>query len=342
MLEPKLPKVEDFKMSETKRCCKCGRQRPMGSFIKTRAWIYPDGVSDICAECIDLYLKKVNWDWQEVDKLCQMFDLPFIPRVLEKMRENKVGNTFLLYSKQFESSEYEPFHWKDYYDKWLELKHKGEIDKELPLINDNYFADLALRWGKNYDRDELVYLENLYNGILSSQNVSGALNHDQAQKLCKISLQIDNYIRAGENIDKLMSSYEKLTKVANFTPQNSKADNDFSSFGEVAFWLEKRDWINTWYNDENKDIVDEVMHSWQTFVQRLYTNESGIGEEITARIDQLKIAQELEKSESDLDKKGFTENVFDIDEYVDLEGRENQLYEDFIVEDVLNADTTGV
>lgn len=340
MLELKMK--DDFQYAETKQCSCCHKEKPRSSFIKTRAWIYPDGFSDICTDCIELHLKKCNWNWQEVDKLCQMFDLPFIPRILEEMRSKKIANTFLLYSKQFESSEYEPFHWKDYYEKWIELRQKGEIDKELPLIKDDYYADLALRWGKNYDREELIYLENLYNGILSSQNVAGALNHDQAQKLCKISLQIDNYIRAGENIDKLMSSYEKLTKVANFTPQNAKSDGDFGSFGEVAFWLEKRDWLNMWYTDENKDIVDEVMHSWQAFVQRLYTNESGIGEEISNRLEQLKIEREIQQGDMDLAKKGITDSLFDIDEYVDLEQRDNSLHEDFNVEDVLDSETVKV
>ncbi len=329
MLEPKIDKPI---LNTTTKCCRrCGHTKNISSFIKTRAWIYPDGYSDICGECFDVYFKTKNWEWQEVDKVCQMLDIPFIPRIFEEIKSKNLQNTFLIYSKHFNDIEYEAFHWKDYYEKWKELKSKGDIDKELPLIKDDYYADLSLRWGKNYDREELIYLENLYNGILSSQNVAGALNHDQAQKLCKLSLQIDNYIRAGESVDKLMSSYEKLTKVANFTPQNAKSDNDFSSFGEVAAWLEKRKWINTWYNDADKDIVDEVIHSMQTYVRRLYTNESGIGDEITNRIEQLKVAQKIEQGDSDLDKVRVAD-YFDIDE-VDLDKRDNEAYEEFKIED---------
>ncbi len=123
-------------------------------------------------------------------------------------------------------------------------------------------------------------MENLYNGLLSTQNVVGALQTDQAQKLCKVSLTIDERIRAGQDFDKLMGSYEKLTKVADFTPKNAKSDSDFSSMGEIVAWLEKRGWLNPWYDDANRDIVDEVIHSNQAFVQRLYTNESNLGDEI--------------------------------------------------------------
>lgn len=329
MLEPKIDVT--FPTNTVKQCKICKRNKPLSSFIKTRSWVYTDGYSDICGECFEAHFKAIDWKWSEVDKTCQVLDLPFIPRILEEMKSKKLQNTFLMYSKYVSGNEYEPFHWQDYYEKWKKLKDKGDIDKELPLIKDSYYEDLALRWGKNYDREELVYLENLYNGILSSQNVAGALNHDQAQKLCKLSLQIDNFIRAGEPVDKLMSSYEKLTKVANFTPQNAKSDNDFSSFGEVAAWLEKRKWINTWYDDADKDIVDEVIHSMQTFVQRLYTNESGIGDEITNRIEQLKVARDLEKGDSDLDKVHVAD-YFEIDE-VDLDARDNTAYEEFKIDD---------
>ena len=94
--------------------------------------------------------------------------------------------------------------------------------------------------------------------------------------------------------------------------------------------------------DENKDIVDEVMHSWQAFVQRLYTNESGIGEEISNRLEQLKIEREIQQGDMDLAKKGITDSLFDIDEYVDLEQRDNSLHEDFNVEDVLDSETVKV
>lgn len=170
----------------------------------------------------------------------------------------------------------------------------------------------------------MTYLEDLYTGLLATQSVSGALQADQARKLCKISLEIDHAIRAGEAFDKLMASYDKLVKTADFTPKNVKSENDFDSFGEVAAWLERRGWINTYHDDVNKDVVDEVIQNLQAFNQRLYINESNIGEEIAARIDALKIAQELENNYdlSDLEK---------FEEY-DNTGYETLLHEDFDID----------
>lgn len=337
------PKIPNKKKIYFKTCCKCGEQKITDDFIQTKNWFYGDGYSNICASCVDNHLKDADWAWDEVDKACQTFDIPFIPKKFEEIRSQNPEECFRIYAKFFNSNEYEELGWKDYYNKYVELKNKAALDRELPLVNDSYYEDLQLRWGANYSREQLVYLENLYNGLLSTQNVNGALQTDQAQKLCKISLNIDERIMANVDFDKLMSSYEKMTKIADFTPKNAKSDSDFSSMGEVVAWEEKRGWLNKWYDGANKDIVDEVIQSMQTFVQRLYINEPGIGEEVNERIQQLKIASDLDKKDADLEKKRLSDDPFFDIEDVNYEERDNKIYEDLILdEDVLDSKIMGV
>lgn len=325
-----------------KTCSKCQVNKPKEYFIEVSSWFYDDQYAPICNSCIKEYMREVEWEWQEVDQLCQYLDIPFIPSQFEKMHDEYGDEVFPIYARLFKTSEYERFGWKDYHQKYLELKTKHLIDKELPRISDTYYDDLRLRWGMNYDNEELTYLENLFNGLLASQNVVGALGMDQAQKMCKISLNIDERIRSGTDFDKLMASYEKMAKIADFTPKNAKSDSDFSSMGEVVAWLEKREWINTFYDDVNRDIVDEVIHSQEAFVQRLYTNESNMGEEITERIEQLKLAAALEKGDQDLEQKRFNDDPFFEVEEVNLEKHDNEMYEELLVDDVLDSDTTRV
>lgn len=340
MLEPNIPNKQNLVL--IKRCSKCGEEKTSNNYCRVNNWYYADNLAPVCNECIKKYLISVNWGWQEIDKLCQIMDIPFIPKEFERLKEINNENVFPIYAKFVMSSEYEPFGWEDYHKKYLELKNKAKLDMELPYISDSYYQDLKIRWGYNYDNEQLVYLENLFNGLLATQNVNGALQMDQAQKLCKISLNIDERIMAGIDFDKLMSSYEKLTKVADLTPKNSRSDSDFSSMGEIVAWEEKRGWLNKWYDNANKDIVDEVIHSMQSFVQRLYINEPGIGDEVNERVQQLKIAAELDKKDTDLEQKRFLEDpFFDIDE-VKLEDRDNNLYEELIIDDVLDNDTTKV
>jgi hypothetical protein len=144
-----------------------------------------------------------------------------------------------------------------------------------------------------------------------------------------MSYEIDNRIREGSDFDKLLSSYDKLVKAAEFTPKNVKNINDFDSVGELIKWLEKRGWKNTFYDGVTRDIVDETIKNFQNFNQRLYTNESGIGEQITERINGLKSVKQIE------DESYYgTNKEYDLDEY------DNQGYIALVHDEDFRADLT--
>ena len=158
---------------------------------------------------------------------------------------------------------------------------------------------------------------------------------DQAQKICKMSYEIDRRIEEGTDFDKLLASYDKLVKAAEFTPKNVKNINDFDTFGEAAKWMEKNGWRNRFYDNVTRDVVDETIKNFQSFVQRLYTNESNIGDEVTRRMEALKRTSELENGDNyygtgdshDLDafeREGYEMSFDDEDEdfAVDLEDDE--------------------
>lgn len=67
-----------------------------------------------------------------------------------------------------------------------------------------------------------------------TQNISGALQADQAIKICKISYELDCRIREGTDFDKMLTAYDKLVKTAEFTPKNVKNASDFESVGELC------------------------------------------------------------------------------------------------------------
>jgi hypothetical protein len=80
-----------------------------------------------------------------------------------------------------------------------------------------------------------------------------------------ISLELESRIRAGADFDKLLSSYDKLVKVAEFTPKNAKNANDFDSVGELIKWLEKRGWKNKFYDGVTRDVIDETIKNIQNY-----------------------------------------------------------------------------
>ena len=318
-LQPDIARRRSFAL---KTCNRCQAPQTPESFAPTKSIFYADGALPICNSCIESYLEDVDFDWGEVNKLCQYADIPFVPKEWERMRELNGSNAFPKYAEVFAQSEYEDLGWSEYFEAFRALKASGELDDELPGIADKKRQKLQERWGANYDDEALRYLENLYNGLMTTQNVNGALQVDQALKICKMSYEIDCRIREGADFDKLLSSYDKLVKAAEFTPKNVKNINDFDSVGELIKWLEKRGWHNTFYDDVSRDIVDETMQNFQAFNQRLYTNESGIGEQITERLNNLKSVALIEQ-----------ESYYGTNTEYDLDNYENEGYSQLVLEE---------
>ena len=318
-LQPDIARRRSFAL---KTCNRCGAPQTPESFAPTKSIFYSDGALPICNSCIESYLEDVDFDWGEVNKLCQYADIPFVPKEWERMRDLNGSKAFPKYAEVFAQSEYEDLGWSEYFEAFRALKASGELEDELPGIADKKRQQLQERWGANYDDEALRYLENLYNGLMTTQNVNGALQVDQALKICKMSYEIDCRIREGADFDKLLSSYDKLVKAAEFTPKNVKNINDFDSVGELIKWLEKRGWHNTFYDDVSRDIVDETMQNFQAFNQRLYTNESGIGEQITERLNNLKNVALIEK-----------ESYYGTDGEYDLDNYENDGYSQLILDE---------
>ena len=285
-----------------------------------------DGYLPICNDCIAEQIAAEDFNWEFIDKVCMWAGIPFIVKEWDRIKEITLPNeTWASYAKIFQSQDYESLGWGDYFRQYKKLKEVGLIEEELPEIREQRYKDLRRKWGENYDEEELNHLEDLYKGLMNTQNISGALQIDQAQKLCKLSLEIDNRIRAGDKeVDKFMSSYDKIIKSAEFTPKNTKNATDFDSFAEVAYWLEKHGRINKFYDNVTRDVLDETLKNIENYNQRLYINEGGIGEEITQRLKALNSANELEHDtfyniQPEFDEDEYDNAAFILDENEDFE-----------------------
>ena len=306
-LQPNIQRKNKFFLRE---CSRCGSSFSEEGFAPTKSLFYPDGVIPTCNDCIDKMIDQHGGDWQFIDKLCQMADIPFVPKEWENIAEMNPSGAFYKYAQIFLQSEYDGIVWADYFDLYRTLRDAGKLEDELPGLSDEKRARLKKTWGGTYDDEALEYLDSLYQGLLSTQNINGKLQMDQAQKICKMSYEIDRRIEEGADFDKMLSSYDKLVKAAEFTPKNVKNINDFDTFGEAAKWMEKNGWRNRFYDNVTRDVVDETMKNFQSFVQRLYTNESSIGDEVTRRLEALKTTAELER-----DSYYGTDKEYDLDQF---------------------------
>ena len=306
---------------EDKVCNCCGKTKDSFSFLQTKSFLFPSGYVDTCTDCIAKHLEG-DESWESMDRICQYLDIPFDPKKYEELREvNTPAGLLKAYNLIYMNEEYARIDWGAYNEAYKELKERDALAEVIPGLSDERRRKLQDKWGYNYDEEALNYLENLYDGLLLTQNINGALQGDQALKICKISYEIDCRIREGADFDKLLASYDKLVKTGEFTPKNVKNASDFESMGELCRWLEKKGFKNRFYDGETRDIVDETIKNIQSWNQRLYINESNIGEEINNRIQQLKTAAELE-------------NYYDLDQNIDdYDNYENDGYEQLFRDD---------
>lgn len=289
--------VSNGKKPTFKTCSRCGQTFGPANFSPTKSPFYPEGLLPICNDClVEVVMMKGDLkDWKNVDKVCQWLDVPFVPTRWLELYEKQGAKAIIPYIRIFSANEYEGIDWTAQQEIYKKLQENDVLTAAtVPGYSETQLQELKVKWGANYSEEDLGYLENLYKGILSTQSINGVLQTDQALKLCKLSLAIDSAIRSGENIDKLLGSYEKIIKVGEFTPKNIKNAQDFDSVGELVAYLEKTGWVNKFYDNVPRDIVDVTMQNIQNFCQRLYTQEPGIGEDIDKRIESLKSAQAIE------------------------------------------------
>ena len=84
--------------------------------------------------------------------------------------------------------------------------------------------------------------------------------------------------------------------------------------GEVFAYLEKNHkWLNRFYDGVKRDIVDKSMEDIQNWCRNFYLNESAIPEDIQARIEALKIADEMEEKLNQIDDDGTEDMDFEED-----------------------------
>lgn len=284
----------------SKICTKCKDEKTTAHFIAVNSLLH-SGSLPICRECLAKMISSApeKERWNVIDKICQWADVPFLPGEWEKLYQANGKDTLGVYIAIFRTEQYKTLDWMTYNNVYLQLLEEGHVEDAIPELREKRLQDWRRKWGMGYDEEQLEYLENLHLGLINSQNVVGALNEDQALKLCKISLIIEEKIRGGVDFTKDLKAYDELAKLSNLTPKNVKDANEFDSFGEVYAYLEKTGWQNKYYDGAVRDEVDNTEKNIKNWVRYLYVNETGIAEEIEQRINNLKVAAELEGEKFD-------------------------------------------
>lgn len=295
----------------------CKEDKTIANFIGIKNHLLSD-TFPICRSCIAKEIDSADEKkrWNTVNKLCQIADLPFIPEEFEKIYKANKDNAFGTYCQIFRDKRYETLNWTEYNEAYLQLQEEERVEDALPQVKDKQIRDLQAKWGSNYDFVSLQYLENLYNGIVETSGVVGALNNDQILKLCKLSLIIEEKLRAGMDIDKEIKTFDTLSKLAGITTQSSRNANEINSTGELMAYLEKQGFKPHYWHGEVNDEIDKQMKVILYWGRYMYINEDGITEEINERINNLKVADSITGEKFDWNEyKEFVDELPEEEEF---------------------------
>ena len=215
--------------SKKRHCLKCRQDKPESEFQYTPSIFFPGHRSMICTRCLETMIDQSNLG--EVDRLCRYLDLPFDLDKWTSLYAIHGGHTLSAYFNTLLDDHYQGLQWQDENERWQLARESNTIDDEIEVLSAAKFAALKKTWSPSYTKEELIWLDDFYNQIIATQNVSTPILQHYARDLCEIELRIKKGLRAGQDIKKDMDSRDNIIKMAHFEASNSKNAADFESVG---------------------------------------------------------------------------------------------------------------
>lgn len=292
---------------KTRQCLKCKASKPIFQFQPTPCKFFPGHRSLICTACLETMVDQKNLD--EVDRLCRYLDVPFDLNKWTQLYETHKDHTLSAYFNTLLDEHYQSLQWGDENERWRLAREERTIDDEMEVLSEAKMRRLRRDWSSSYSTQDLLFLEDYYNQILATQNVSTPILKHYARDLCEIELRIKNGLRDGGDIKKDMDARDNIIKMAHFEASNAKNAADFESVGELMVYYGKRGWHPTW-RIEPKDDIDFCMQNTQNFLKRLVINEGNFAEQVEDRRERYNLTERLEEIENE--NADFDENA-DID-----------------------------
>lgn len=234
----------------------------------------------------------------DVDHLCRYLDIPFDIDKWTALYKTHKDHTLTAYLNRLADSHYEALDWSTENERWRQAREEDQFDSEIEVLEDAKARRLRKTWSASYTAEELLFLEDYYNQIIATQNVSTPILQHYARDLCEIELRIKKGLREGADVKKDMDARDNIIKIAHFEASNAKNAADFESVGELMVYYGKKGWHPKWHT-EPKDSVDFCMQNIQNYLKRLVMNEGNFAEQVEAKREQYNMTERLENIENE-------------------------------------------
>lgn len=302
-----------------RKCIKCKQERPENFFCYTPSPYFPAHRSLICTPCLEKMVQQDNLG--EVDRLCRYLDVPFDLNKWTQLYAVHGEHTLTAYFNLLLDDHYDNLQWQEENERWRIARAEGTINEEIEVLNEAKLKRLKKEWSPTYTKDELLFLDEFYNNIVASQNVSTPILQHYARDLCEIELRIKKGLRSNADVKKDMDARDNIIKIAKFEASNAKSAADFESVGELMVYYGKKGWHPKWHT-EPQDSIDFMMQNMQNYIKRLVLNEGNFAEQVEDARARYNMTERLEEIENeavefdenaDIDYEGEDELLSDLD-----------------------------
>ena len=298
-----------------RKCLRCKQDKPLNEFAATPSPFFPAHHSLICTNCFEVIVKQDNLN--EVDALCRYLDVPFDLDKYTALYKIHNDHTLTAYFNTLLDDHYRAISWADENERWRIAREEASIDEEIAALSEAKLKKLRKIWSSAYNKEELLFLDDYYNRVISTQNVSTPILQEYARDLCEIELRIKKGLREGADIKKDMDARDNIIKIAKFDALNSKNAADFESVGELMVYYGKLGWHPKWHT-EPQDSVDFCMQNIQNYLRRLVANEGNFAEQVEDKRAHYNMTERLENIENEqveledesIEYEGDLENEF--------------------------------
>lgn len=294
-------------------CPKCGKMRKL-SFSNN-----PLSGSPICFQCVNDQLDYNNITHGEF--FCRTYNLPWNPELwIEVVREYK-ANVFEEYSKfMLDEQENKPNLayesttkdlWARTNSEWEKCRSFTEILERITPIKESYIDRGHLKWGEQYNFQELIRLDSIYGRTLKANNINNPLQKEAVKTLCKLQIEMDEAIRAkdAKAIKDFSSAWSTFAKQADLeTMINETKTEDITTVAELYDYMERQGFVFKYYDNFPKDEIDQAIQDIQESNRRLILESTGLQQ----------LLEDMMKKRIEQQEAQYTQEVYEKENLQDL------------------------
>lgn len=162
---------------------------------------------------------------------------------------------------------------------WEKCRSFAQILNRLEPIKESYIERGRLKWGEQYNFEELIKLDSIYTRTLKANNITNPLQKEAVKTLCKLQIEIDEAVRAkdAKAIKDFSSAWNTFAKQADLeTMINETKTDDITTVAELYDYMERKGFKFKFYDGFDRDEVDFTIKDIQETNRNLILEATGL------------------------------------------------------------------